>query len=491
MPRNISGGLTSEQITPAQFNNLVDKINSGEITPNQLARILSKVDVGESYDDAQKGWSRFFQRTLKRGAQLPSTLVEAAEGGFGIQHLKSLTDKHGVSVGTAAWAGEILHGSTIGMAGMAWELMLGHGDLIDGIELASVALPTARMISSVKGARYLRSIQKADPTMRAKIMGEAYQKTQQEAIRKLASGDRTPIKFERYQLGGKDGIEITKAEFDTLQGYGAIDKTLNYAATIAEGIELTFNPDEVLQTVAFSGVMRGLNRIIRPGQPNQFGDEYAPPPATDQPVAPVTQPPVVQPPPPLAQAAVTPEGQAATGQTPGAPAQPPQQPPAGALRAPSIVTPPPVDPSAQPVGDTPVTPTPVIPTPQPEPGASAEGLIDAVAPETPLVETPVEQVTPTPEPLEQVTPETAPTLDPTESTLETEPVESTLEPAPVEPVVAPVKPVIEPEPTPETPPVEPQAVEPALPEQTQPTPEQTPTEGAVEPQIAAHDESGF
>ena len=41
---------------------------------------------------------------------------------------------------------------------------------------------------------------------------------------------------------------------------------------------------------------------------------------------------------------------------------------------------------------------------------------------------------------------------------------------------------IEPEPTPETPPVEPQAVEPASPEQTQPTPEQTPTEGAVEPQ---------
>ena len=353
MPRNVSGGLTSEQITPAQFNNLVDKINSGELTPNQLARILSKVDVGESYDDAQKGWSRFFQRTLKRGAQLPSTLAEAAEGGFGIQHLKSLTDKHGVGVGTAAWAGEILHGSTIGMAGMAWELMLGHGDLIDGIELASVALPTARMISSAKGARFLRSIQKADPTMRAKIMGEAYQKTQQEAIRKLSVGDRTPTKFERYQLGGKDGIEITKVEFDILQGYGAIDKTLNYAATIAEGIELTFNPDEVLQTVGFSGVMRGLNRIIRPGQPNQFGDEYAPPPATDQPVAPVTQPPVVQPPPPVAQAAVTPEGQAATGQTPGAPAQPPQQPSAGALQANApIVTPPPVDPSAPPIDDT-------------------------------------------------------------------------------------------------------------------------------------------
>ena len=250
MPRNISGGLTSEQITPAQFNNLVDKVTNNEITPNQLARILSKVDLGEDYGDAQKGWSRFVQRSGKRIVGIPKEWAEAAEGGFGLEHLQGLIDQHGGSVGTAAFFGEIAHGSTIGMLQMAKELVLGHGDLGDAVEIASVAIPLGRLGGAAKLAKFTKSIKKADPEFRSRVLGQAYQRTQQEAIRKLSVGDTTPVKFERYKLGGKDGLEITKAEFDTIQSYGAIDKTLNYAETIAEGIEIVYNPDEIFQTAA-------------------------------------------------------------------------------------------------------------------------------------------------------------------------------------------------------------------------------------------------
>ena len=281
MPRNISGGLTSEQITPAQFNNLVDKVTNKEITPNQLARILSKVDLGESYDDAQKGWSRFVQRSGKRIVGIPKEWAEAAQGGFGLSRLQDLIGQHGGGIGTAAFFGEIAHGSTIGMLQMAKELVLGHGDLGDAVEIASVAIPLGRLTGAAKLAKFTKELKKADPTMRAKIMGEAFQKTQQEATRRLASGDTTPVKFEVYKIGGKDGINITKAEFDTIQSYGAIDRRLNYAETIAEGIEIVYNPDEIFQTLAFSVVVRGAIRIFRGGNPEQFGDEYAPLPVTD------------------------------------------------------------------------------------------------------------------------------------------------------------------------------------------------------------------
>ena len=156
MPRNISGGLTSEQITPEQLENLVDKVTNKEITPNQLARILSKIDVGESFEDSQKGWSHFVQRSGRRIVGIPKAWEEAAQGGFGISRLQDLIDQHGGGIGTAAFFGEIAHGSTIGMLQMAKELVLGHGDLGDAVEIASVAIPLGRLTGAAKLAKFTK-----------------------------------------------------------------------------------------------------------------------------------------------------------------------------------------------------------------------------------------------------------------------------------------------------------------------------------------------
>lgn len=348
MPRNVGGQLTSEQINQADFENLIDKIISGEISATDARRVTSKIDVGESYDDAFKGWSRFFQRTFKRGQQLPQTIAKAAEGGFGLEHLQNLTKEHGVGLGTAVWGGEILHGSTIGMAQMAWELLLGHGDLVDGLEIAATVIPTTRLVSSAKAAGYLKNIKNADPTIRAKVLGEANLAARQKYIDAVKRGDRTPVEYQTFKVGGKDGIEITPEEFATLQRYGAIDRTLNYAEWIAEGTEILFNPDELLQTATFAGVMRGLNRIIRPGQP-ETTTETAPDALTDETRGALQTPPT----PPL-----TPEGQAVAGQTPGEPAsqQPVSDLPSVLPAEPEpIVTPP--SPTTIPPGTDPVTQT--------------------------------------------------------------------------------------------------------------------------------------
>ena len=47
--------LTKEQLTPAEFVNLIDKIVSGEIDEKQTQHIVSKLHSGKSYDNALKG----------------------------------------------------------------------------------------------------------------------------------------------------------------------------------------------------------------------------------------------------------------------------------------------------------------------------------------------------------------------------------------------------------------------------------------------------
>ena len=156
MPRQSNNQLTSDQLTSADFTNLIDKYISGEIGEQDFRRIVSKMDLGESYDNAQKGWSRFFQRTGHRVVGLPQEWAEAAQGGFGIAHLNSLIDQYGPGMGTAAWVGEIAHGSTVGMALLAKELLLGHGDLADAIELTATFMPVTRVAGAVKVANAVK-----------------------------------------------------------------------------------------------------------------------------------------------------------------------------------------------------------------------------------------------------------------------------------------------------------------------------------------------
>ena len=201
MPRNVDNRLTSDQISRANFENLLDKYFSGEMDDPGLQRTLRDLDLGLAYDDTNRGWAKFVQRSGKRIVGIPAGIAEAAQGGFGIKHLQDLIDQHGASLGTAAWVAEIAHGSTIGMAYLMKELVLGHGDLGDAIEILATIIPIARIGNALKAARAIKRIKQADPGLRTRIIAEAMENHQKQVLHRVATGDSTPVKSQVYKLG--------------------------------------------------------------------------------------------------------------------------------------------------------------------------------------------------------------------------------------------------------------------------------------------------
>ena len=102
---------------------------------------------------------------------------------------------------------------------------------------------------------------------------EAHQKTMQQAVDAAARGDTTPINFQRYKL--KD-LELTPEEYAYFQNAGLVDKTLGGIENVSEAIEIAFNPDEILQTAAWAGSLRGINALLRRGDTTEFTDQYTP-----------------------------------------------------------------------------------------------------------------------------------------------------------------------------------------------------------------------
>ena len=249
MPREPNNKLILENITRAEIENLLDKYISGEINEQELNRIVGNLKLGESYDDAPKGWSRFFQRTGRRIVGLPQEWVDAAPDGLDLEHLQNLTDQHGIELGASAWIGEIAHGSTVGMEILIKELLLGHGDLAEAIEAAATVVPAARIGDAVKAARAIKKIKQADPGIRIRILAEASEKTQQEVLRRIATGDPTPVKHQVYTLGD---LQLTVDEVNTMHQLAASDKRWEFLNSVLEEGKIAFNPDEILQTVAWS-----------------------------------------------------------------------------------------------------------------------------------------------------------------------------------------------------------------------------------------------
>ena len=262
MPREVNDLLTPQDISQADYEDFLDKITSGILSPVEIGRVKRKLDLGVPYEDAFRGWSGFFQRSGLRVGKIPEDIAEAAKGGFGIDHLLGLQKQHGIGFGTAAWIAEIAEGSTVGMLRLGKELVLGHGDMADAIEILATAMPAARIANSVKLAKGVKAIQTADPLSRAKGLAEAVDKTRNTIARKLMEGDTSPTPHEIHKLGD---LQITEAEFRYLQQAGAIDRTLEYTETALEAVEIIFNPDELLQTVAWGGAGRLINQLIRRG----------------------------------------------------------------------------------------------------------------------------------------------------------------------------------------------------------------------------------
>ena len=248
IPQESNNRLSLEDITRAEFENLLDKYLSGEINDQELNRIVSNLKLGESYDDAQKGWSRFFQRSGGRIVSLPKEWAEAARGSLGLEHLQNLTDQHGIELGAAAWVGEKAHGSTVCMEILIKELLLGHGDLADAIEAAVTVAPAARIGDAVKVARAIKKIKQADPGIRARILAEASEKMQQEVLRRIAIGDTTSVKHEVYTL---EDLQLTADEVNTMRQLAASDRRWEFLNSVLEEGKIAFNRDEILQTVAW------------------------------------------------------------------------------------------------------------------------------------------------------------------------------------------------------------------------------------------------
>ena len=475
-------------MTQSEFNNLLDKYVSGEISDQDLQRIIGKIDLGESYDDAQKGWSRFFQRSGRRIVGIPEGLVEAAKGGFGLEHLQSLTDTHGVGLGTAAWVAEIAHGSTVGMAYLMKELIMGHGNLADAIEIVATILPLARIGNAVKAARAIKRIKQADPGLRTRIIAEAMENHRKQVAHRVATGDSTPVKSQVYKLG--DDITLTADEVNQLRALAASDIRWEFLETSLEAGELVFNPEELLQTAAWGGAARIINRIARRGgtptesttetpipEPPEALPESAPalPPSEGQPQPAPAPSEAAQ-----AQAGVV-GGQVVTPQEQPVAALPP--PGAAPQQGQPIVTPPPagqggqnVLPSAdqglQPMGVDPIIPIQPDLRPQPAPLTSPDlpAPIDVTPEGTPIgqqtaqatVETGAGLPPSVIPPPEGIAPEPIPEPEPPPG-YEPAPITPSPEPSP-EPTPEPV-PIPEPEPAPEPPTVEPAP---------EPTPEPTP-----------------
>ena len=165
-------------------------------------------------------------------------------------------------MGTAAWVGEIAHGSTVGMAFLLKELVLGHGNLADAIEIAATVIPVARIGNAVKAARAIKRIKQADPGLRTRIIAEAMENHQKQIAHRVATGDSTPVSSQVYKLGD---LQITADEVNQLRALAGSDARWGFLETALEAGELVFNPDELLQTVAWGGAARVINRIIRSG----------------------------------------------------------------------------------------------------------------------------------------------------------------------------------------------------------------------------------
>ena len=268
IPQESNNRLTSKDITRAEFENLLDKYLSGEINDQELNRIVGNLKLGESYDDAQKGWSRFFQRSAQRIVSLPQEWAEAARDGLGPEHLQDLTDQHGIGLGAAAWVGEIAHGSTVGMEILIKELLLGPGDLADAIEAAATIVPAARIGNAVKVARAIKKIRQADPSIRVRILAEASEKSQQEMLRRIATGDTTSVKYRVYTL---DDLQLTADEVNTMRQLAASDRRWEFLNSVLEDGEIAFNPDEILQTVAGGeAAMTIRNKVVNEVTPESL-----------------------------------------------------------------------------------------------------------------------------------------------------------------------------------------------------------------------------